>query len=67
MVDYPYPTDFLGSLPANPVKTACSWAQGNFTTITGNIDYVKMLAIIQNVFANYTGDVSCTDVGTGTS
>jgi lysosomal Pro-X carboxypeptidase len=65
MVDYPYSTDFLGALPANPVHTACSWAQGNFTNPTENMDYVKMLQIMLNVFQNYTGTTNCTDVGDG--
>ena len=63
MVDYPYATDFVGALPANPVKTACTWAQGNFTTISSNTDYVKMLQIMLNVFQNYTGTLPCMDVG----
>jgi hypothetical protein len=63
MVDYPYATDFLGALPANPVKTACSWAQGNYTTVKDNMDYVRMLQIMFNVFQNSTGTVTCTDVG----
>lgn len=65
MVDYPYATNFLGALPANPVKTACGWAQGNYTTIKEDLDYVRMLAIVLNVFQNSTGTTPCTDVGSG--
>ena len=65
MVDYPYATDFLGALPANPVKTACKWAQGNYTNPQSNLDNVKMLQIILNVYQNYPGTQTCTDVGSG--
>ncbi len=65
MVDYPYATDFLGSLPANPVHTACSWAQGNYTKISEDMDYVRMLQIMLNVFQNSTGQLQCTDIGDG--
>ena len=63
MVDYPYPTDFLGALPANPVKTACTWALGNKTNPSDNMNQVKMLQVMLNVFQNYTGQLPCTDVG----
>lgn len=63
MVDYPYASDFLGALPANPVHTACSWAQGNFTNPQTPADYFGMLAIMLNVFDNSTGTNNCTWVG----
>ncbi len=63
MVDYPYPTDFLGSLPANPVKTACTKAQQAFPHPGQDMDFVNMLQIILNVFQNSTGTLTCTDVG----
>jgi Serine carboxypeptidase S28 len=62
MVDYPYATDFLGSLPANPVKTTINWMYGNFSTATTDMDYVKRLSVILNVFQNSTGMVNCTDI-----
>jgi Serine carboxypeptidase S28 len=66
MVDYPYATDFLGSLPANPVHTACSWAQGNYTN-PSDLDKVRMLSIMLNVFQNSTGTTPCTDIGSNSS
>ena len=66
MVDYPYATDFLGSLPANPVHTSCSWAQGNYTN-PSDLDKVRMLTIMLNVFQNSTGTTPCTDNGSNSS
>lgn len=43
MVDYPYETNFLGFLPANPVNTTCHWAFSNVTQIKSDMDYVRRL------------------------
>ena len=55
MVDYPYATDFLGALPANPVNTTIGWMYSNVSNIATNMDYVRRLQVILNVFQNSTG------------
>jgi lysosomal Pro-X carboxypeptidase len=62
MVDYPYATDFLGSLPANPVNTTIGWMYGNVSAIATDMDYVRRLQVIINVFQNSTGQTNCTDI-----
>ena len=62
MVDYPYATDFLGSLPANPVMTTINWMYGNVSSPQTDMDYVKRLQVILNVFQNSTGQTKCTDL-----
>ena len=67
MVDYPYATDFLGSLPANPVNSTIGWMYGNVSTITSDMDYVKRLQVILNVYQNSTGQTNCTYTGSSSS
>ena len=43
MVDYPYSTNFLGALPANPVNSTIHWMYGNVSQITNQMDYVRRM------------------------
>ncbi|KAF6157978.1 hypothetical protein GIB67_015294 [Kingdonia uniflora] len=59
MVDYPYPSEFLMPLPANPIKEVCR-----------EIDsYPNGTSVLERIFAgvsiyyNYTGTVDCFDLG----
>jgi hypothetical protein len=62
MVDYPYATNFLGALPANPVNKTIGWMFGNVSTAATDMDYVKRLQVVLNVFQNSSGMVNCTDI-----
>jgi len=53
MVDYPYPTSFLGPMPAYPVTEAC----GKFLGVSSTDPRAVITAVYQavNVFYNYSG------------
>lgn len=54
MMDYPYPTSFMGNLPGYPVKVACGM-------ILNNTDAVKGLYQASEIFYNSTGRL-CFDI-----
>ncbi|XP_022323407.2 dipeptidyl peptidase 2-like [Crassostrea virginica] len=54
MMDYPYPTSFMGNLPGNPVKVACG-------VILNNTDVLHGLAQAAAIFYNGTAH-SCFDI-----
>uniref|UniRef100_A0A914QFI9 Lysosomal Pro-X carboxypeptidase n=1 Tax=Panagrolaimus davidi TaxID=227884 RepID=A0A914QFI9_9BILA len=60
MTDYPYPTSFLNTMPAWPVKTGCN----NFASVvqsnTDDPSYLKGLLSITNVYFNTTGQAPTT-------
>lgn len=57
MVNYPYPTDFLMPLPANPVKEMCEYLKlpiPDDKLLTAIFDSIS-------VYLNYTGKTTCFD------
>ncbi|TRY94049.1 hypothetical protein DNTS_011955 [Danionella cerebrum] len=55
MLDYPYSTQFMSSMPAFPVKVACE-------TMLNSTDLMSALRDTVGIVYNSTGDLSCYDL-----
>lgn len=56
MVNYPYATDFLAPLPANPIKVFCQHLTN--ISLTGKPLLLALHRAI-NIYTNYTGETKC--------
>uniref|UniRef100_A0A3Q3MED0 Dipeptidyl peptidase 2 n=1 Tax=Mastacembelus armatus TaxID=205130 RepID=A0A3Q3MED0_9TELE len=55
MLDYPYSTQFMGNMPANPVKVACE-------TMLSGYDLLANLRNTAGIVYNATGELTCFDL-----
>jgi lysosomal Pro-X carboxypeptidase len=62
MANYPYPTSFLGNLPANPVSVMCANITTNAKNESNSFDVLNAIYKGANVFLNYTGSEKCFSV-----
>lgn len=67
MMDYPYPTDFLAPLPANPVNAACLKFKSSPDVVTAMSHIADMVYGDGGCHSMYTEFVECADpTGCGT-
>lgn len=55
MVDYPYPSEFMMPLPANPIKEVCK----NIDHHRDGADLLDRIFAGVSIYYNYTGNASC--------
>jgi len=71
MVNYPYPTSFIGELPAWPINETCN-AIKNYTYPESsnddtpvslfNFTHISQLQAALNLSTNYTGELTCLEL-----
>jgi len=61
MMDYPYPTDFMGNVPAWPVTEACKHLDQPYS----QMELLGAIHQAAQVYYNYTGDMECLDLNGG--
>jgi len=59
MMDYPYPTNFMGNVPAWPVTEACKHLDQPYKPE----DLISQIKDAASVYYNYTGDMKCLNLG----
>ena len=59
MMDYPYPTDFMGNVPAWPVTEACK----HLNVSLAPQDLITSIKDAASVYYNNTGNLECLDLG----
>jgi len=61
MMDYPYPTNFMGDVPGWPVNKACEHLEKKYD----QMDLLDAVHQAAQVYYNYTGGMDCLDLGGG--
>jgi len=61
MMDYPYPTDFMGNVPGWPVSVACESLNKTY----GQLELLDAIHDAAQVYYNSTGTMKCLDLGDG--
>ncbi|XP_044765959.1 lysosomal Pro-X carboxypeptidase [Coccinella septempunctata] len=63
MANYPYPSTFLGDLPAYPVNALCERLEGFQNYTKDDKGYISFIGKAVNIYTNYSGKAKCNDFG----